>query len=63
MATPNYSYEKRQKELAKKKKKEEKLKHKAERKSGDFAGDETGPENADAEPTNPNPDTSSPSQP
>lgn len=30
MATPNYSYEKRQKELAKKKKKEEKLKRKAE---------------------------------
>ena len=35
MATPNYGYEKRQKELAKKKKKEEKLKHKAERKVGD----------------------------
>ena len=32
MATPNYGYEKRQKELAKKKKKEEKLKAKAERK-------------------------------
>ncbi len=35
MATPNYGYEKRQKELAKKRKKEEKLKAKAERKSGD----------------------------
>jgi len=35
LATPNYSYEKRQKELAKKKKKEEKLKHKAERKVTD----------------------------
>jgi hypothetical protein len=34
MAKPNYSYEKRQRELAKKKKKEEKLKEKAERKSG-----------------------------
>lgn len=34
MATPNYGYEKRQKELAKKKKKEDKLKAKAERKSG-----------------------------
>ena len=34
MATPNYGYEKRQKELAKKKKKEEKLKHKADRKTG-----------------------------
>jgi hypothetical protein len=32
LATPNYGYEKRQKELAKKKKKEEKLKSKAERK-------------------------------
>jgi len=34
VATPNYGYEKRQKELAKKRKKEEKLKAKAERKSG-----------------------------
>jgi hypothetical protein len=33
MAKPNYSFEKRQRELAKKKKKEEKLKEKAERKS------------------------------
>ncbi|MDI3380914.1 hypothetical protein ACFPPF_07185 [Xenophilus aerolatus] len=32
MATPNYGYEKRQKELAKKKKKEDKLRAKAERK-------------------------------
>ena len=30
MATPNYSYEKRQKELEKKKKKEDKLKRKSE---------------------------------
>lgn len=35
MATPNYGYEKRQKELAKKRKKEEKLKAKAERKPHD----------------------------
>ncbi len=35
MATPNYGYEKRQKELAKKKKKEEKLKAKSERKTVD----------------------------
>ena len=34
MAKPNYSFEKRQRELAKKKKKEEKLKEKAERKTG-----------------------------
>ncbi len=33
MATPNYGYEKRQKELAKKKKKEEKLRSKADRKT------------------------------
>ena len=32
MAKPNYQYEKRQKELAKKKKKEEKLKRKMEKK-------------------------------
>jgi len=35
LATPNYGYEKRQKELAKKKKKEEKLKEKAQRKAGE----------------------------
>lgn len=35
MAKPNYSFEKRQRELAKKKKKEEKLKEKAGRKVGD----------------------------
>lgn len=34
MATPNYGYEKRQKELAKKRKKEDKLKEKAIRKQG-----------------------------
>ena len=44
MATPNYGYEKRQKELAKKKKKEEKLKHKAERTVGEGAGEEGGEE-------------------
>ena len=35
MATPNYSYEKRQKELAKKRKKEDKLKRKGEEKPED----------------------------
>ena len=35
MATPNYSYEKRQKELAKKRKKEDKLKRKGEGKPDD----------------------------
>jgi len=34
MAKPNYSFEKRQRELAKKKKKEEKVKDKAGRKTG-----------------------------
>jgi hypothetical protein len=34
VATPNYGYEKRQKELAKKRKKEEKLRAKADRKLG-----------------------------
>ena len=34
MATPNYGIEKRQKELAKKRKKEDKLKAKSDRKSG-----------------------------
>ena len=45
MAKPNYSFEKRQRELAKKKKKEEKLREKAGRKSGDqLAPDEAGGE-------------------
>ncbi len=47
MPTPNYGYEKRQKELAKKRKKEEKLRAKAERKDGltrpaALDGDESG---------------------
>lgn len=42
MAKPNYSFEKRQRELAKKKKKEEKAREKAERKTtpGSGGGDE-----------------------
>jgi hypothetical protein len=47
LATPNYGYEKRQKELAKKKKKEEKLKHKAERKVGEGDPDAPGAEGAE----------------
>ena len=39
MAKPNYSFEKRQRELAKKKKKEENLKEKAERKAGTAGGE------------------------
>ena len=38
MAKPNYSFEKRQRELAKKKKKEEKAREKADRKSGGDTG-------------------------
>jgi hypothetical protein len=46
MAKPNYSFEKRQRELAKKKKKEEKLQEKAARKSAGLA-----PVDPAAEPT------------
>lgn len=41
MATPNYGYEKRQKELAKKRKKEEKLKNRAERGSAEIDATDT----------------------
>ncbi|CAN5281402.1 hypothetical protein BH10PSE16_BH10PSE16_18470 [soil metagenome] len=47
MATPNYSYEKRQKELAKKRKKEDKLKRKGEGKPDDEVG-EDGVQGSDA---------------
>lgn len=61
MATPNYGYEKRQKELAKKKKKEDKLKHKADRKVGEGAEEGAPDDNAATEPAARNPDT--PAQP
>lgn len=48
MAKPNYSYEKRQRELAKKKKKEDKAREKAERKSGG-GGAAEGSEGAEGE--------------
>lgn len=48
MATPNYGFDKRQKELAKKKKKEEKLRNKAERKVGETADTDTELEADDA---------------
>ncbi|MEO5882810.1 MAG: hypothetical protein ABIQ06_10385 [Caldimonas sp.] len=41
MAKPNYSFEKRQRELAKKKKKEEKEKDKAGRKASGESGEAT----------------------
>jgi hypothetical protein len=49
LATPNYGFEKRQKELAKKKKKEEKLKMKSELKSGVRVGDQVEGEELDTE--------------
>ena len=55
MATPNYSYEKRQKELAKKRKKEDKLKRKTEGKPDEL--DEVGEEGAGGEPTDGEPGT------
>lgn len=51
MATPNYGYEKRQRELAKRQKKEEKLRAKASRKPGDPLGEgENRPEGDPAAP-------------
>lgn len=47
MATPNYGFEKRQKELAKKRKKEDKLKAKSDRKSGLLPEDDGDEVNAD----------------
>lgn len=60
MATPNYGYEKRQKELAKKRKKEDKLKAKAQRKLGER---ESGGVEEDADSADPSvapPETSNP---
>jgi hypothetical protein len=48
VAKPNYSFEKRQRELAKKKKKEEKLKEKAERKSGPGTAEDAPPDSGEA---------------
>lgn len=56
MATPNYGYDKRQKELAKKKKKEEKLKSRAERKT-DEVGDGMETPNSDDKGNDTTPDT------
>jgi hypothetical protein len=54
MAKPNYSFEKRQRELAKKKKKEEKLKEKADRKvSGEPAAGDDEPQPAEDASANP----------
>jgi hypothetical protein len=50
VATPNYGYEKRQKELAKKRKKEDKLRDKANRKTGTTDGGEGQAPEGDAPP-------------
>jgi hypothetical protein len=50
MAKPNYSFEKRQRELAKKKKKEEKVKEKSERKQGGDGASESVADDADPAP-------------
>jgi hypothetical protein len=61
LATPNYGYEKRQKELAKKKKKEEKLKEKAQRKAGDPMPEGEGTsDDSSAEPTAPTDESGQP---
>jgi hypothetical protein len=51
LATPNYGYEKRQKELAKKKKKEDKLRAKSERKNHQPDGITMLPSDAQSEET------------
>ncbi len=53
MATPNYSYEKRQKELAKKRKKEDKLKRKAEGKPDEPDDEGTGDDANEGQPAEP----------
>ena len=64
MATPNYGFEKRQKELAKKRKKEDKLKAKSDRKSGLFPEDGSETEDEQESPSEPlvpdAPDTQNP---
>ncbi|GEM_PF-163912 len=57
LATPNYGYEKRQKELAKKRKKEDKLKQKAERKGGAPGDDGNAQEDGMLAASAPAPDT------
>ena len=47
MAKPNYSFEKRQREIAKKKKKEEKEKERAARKAAGLPPDDGAPDDAD----------------
>lgn len=48
MATPNYGYEKRQRELAKKQKKADKMRERAQRKADGTPHDDLPPEGTDA---------------
>lgn len=50
MATPNYGWEKRQRELAKKRKKEEKAQRKAAHKNAPAPAEEASPETSPARP-------------
>jgi hypothetical protein len=59
VATPNYSYEKRQKELAKKRKKEDKLKRKGEGRPDD----ESAEDGTASTPADQNPDADMPPVP
>ena len=61
MATPNYGYEKRQKELAKKRKKEDKLKEKAHRKQSGLPDYEEQPSSSSGDPSG-NPGAGNPGQ-
>ena len=60
MATPNYGFEKRQKELAKKRKKEDKLKAKADRKAGLLPEDDSVAPEYEVSATAQSPDASAP---
>ena len=60
MATPNYGFEKRQKELAKKRKKEDKLKAKANRKAGLLPEDDSDAPESEESATDQTPDASAP---
>jgi hypothetical protein len=53
LATPNYSYEKRQRELAKKRKAEEKKQKKQVRSPGDAPTQDDAPASASPEPSSP----------
>ncbi|KQT10646.1 hypothetical protein [Ramlibacter sp. Leaf400] len=63
MATPNYGYEKRQKELAKKRKKEDKLRAKADRKSGTGAPADDGSDGGEGQAAGPAEPNQQPPQP